>query len=396
MQEMSATYNKTDEGPQPLAQNYSAVFQNVDGAARGLDGPGIARFPDGLLVVALPVKQKPNWACHILSSSDEGNSWDIVSTLPYYSASLWGYDDKLYVFANTEHSEMRNGDMHLLCSQDGGRSWSDPVTIAEGHFWNCQTGMVRHGGKLYWAVDDLEPGKSLRGPRVICGDLSQNPMNPAAWHLSNVIPFPGLPDSLLNPDISGSYPTARMLEPNVIEVNGRIRVLMCVKPPMQATTNLCAVFDLKEDGDDLTLSFTQYHPLPGGQVKFCIVKDDETGLFWMTCNLAVDGQDAFAMPDPSEHRGNGPYKGAIGGNDRRFLMLFYGMDGLNWFPAGCIARASRLSQSFMYPAHIIDGDDLLVVARSSIGGQNRHDADTCTFHRVKNFRKLAMDLVPER
>ena len=109
----------------------------------------------------------------------------------------------------------------------------------------------------------------------------------------------------------------------------------------------------------------------------------------------LDGQDAFDMSDPSEHRGNGPYKGAIGGNDRRFLMLFYGMEGLNWFPAGCIARASRLSQSFMYPAHIIDGDDLLVVARSSIAGQNRHDADTCTFHRIKDFRNLAMDLVPE-
>ncbi len=103
-------------------------------------------------------------------------------------------------------------------------------------------------------------------------------------------------------------------------------------------------------------------------------------------------QDRFPFKDPSERRGSGAYSGAIGGNDRRFLMLFYGIDGLNWFPAGCVARAGRLSQSFMYPSHIIDGNDLLVIARSSIAGQNRHDTDCATLHRVRNFRRLAMNL----
>jgi hypothetical protein len=165
-----------------------------------------------------------------------------------------------------------------------------------------------------------------------------------------------------------------------------------VKTPLQATTNLAAVFDLTDDGENLDLSFTQFHPMPGGQVKFCIIWDDVSGLFWATVNLAADGQDALAMTDPAENRGGKQYRGAVGGNDRRFLMLFYGLDGLNWFPAGCVARAGRLGQSFMYPSHIVDGDDLVVIARSSIDGQNRHDADSCTFHRVRNFRNLAMNL----
>ncbi len=376
----------------PLAQDHTIVYRDPAGSGRGLDGPGIARLPGGPLVVVLPVKQRPNWACKVLSSSDDGQSWNQVATLPYYSAIPWVFDNRLYLFAHTQGMSLRNDDMHLLCSGDGGLSWSAPVTLAEGHYWNCQTGMVLLDGKLYWAVDDLEPGKSLRGPRVICGDLTQNPMDRASWRLSNVVPFPGLPEALLHPAISGSYPSARMLEPNVIEVNGRIRVLMCVKPPMQATTGLGAVFDLHDDDRTLDLTFTQYHPMPGGQVKFCVVKDVVTGLFWMTGNLAVDGQDVFAWADPAEHRGDGSYNGAIGGNDRRFLMLHYGLDGLNWFPAGCIARAGRLSQSFMYPSHLIDGDDLLVVARSSLHGDNRHDADHATFHRIRNFRTLAMNL----
>ncbi len=73
-------------------------------------------------------------------------------------------------------------------------------------------------------------------------------------------------------------------------------------------------------------------------------------------------------------------------------MLMYGLDGLNWFPAGCVARAGRLRQSFMYASQVVDGDDLVIVSRSSVDAHSRHDADYCTFHRVRNFRRLAMNL----
>ncbi len=392
MRENRTYSNQREQEGEPLGQDYTIISRNTDGTPRGFDGPGIVQMPDGLIVVVAPIKMPEHWVCQILHSHDGGHTWELVSDVPYYSAIPWLHDGKIYLFAHTEGVEKRNDDLHLLRSEDAGKTWSEPVTIARGHFWNCQTGMVRRDGKLYWAVDDLTPG-NLRGPRVVCGDLTVDPLDPDAWRISNLITFPGLPDSFLWPCSKGSRNSGKMLEPNVIEVGGRIRVLMAVKPPRQSTTNLAAVFDLEDDGDTLRLSFTQYHPIPGGQVKFCVTKDDQTGLFWMTGNLAVDGQDLFDFQDPEEHRGGSPY--GNGGNDRRFLMLFYGLDCLNWFPAGCIARARRLSQSFMYPAHIIDGDDLLVVARSSIQANNRHDADTCTFHRVKNFRKLAMDLVPE-
>ena len=69
------------------------------------------------------------------------------------------------------------------------------------------------------------------------------------------------------------------------------------------------------------------------------------------------------------------------------------LDGLNWFPAGCVARAGRLGHSFMYASQVIDGNDMLIVARSSLmDSDNRHDARAATFHRVSNFRKLAMNL----
>ena len=71
-------------------------------------------------------------------------------------------------------------------------------------------------------------------------------------------------------------------------------------------------------------------------------------------------------------------------------MLSYSLDALNWIPAGCIAKADKSSQSFMYPVLAIDGDDLVVLARTARDSKDYHDADLATFHRVREFRSLAM------
>ncbi len=76
-------------------------------------------------------------------------------------------------------------------------------------------------------------------------------------------------------------------------------------------------------------------------------------------------------------------------------MLMYGVDGLNWFQAGCVAQAARISQSFMYPRPVIDGADLAILSRTSVNAPNQHDADYATFRRVHDFRRLALNLVPE-
>jgi hypothetical protein len=48
----------------------------------------------------------------------------------------------------------------------------------------------------------------------------------------------------------------------------------------------------------------------------------------------------------------------------------------------------------MYPAAGVDGDDLVLISRTSVHGRDQHDADLVTFHRVRGFRALAMDLAP--
>jgi hypothetical protein len=384
----------------PLAQDYTIVFHNPNPEFY-VEGPGLVKMDDGAFVAVVPVVPRNEWSAerratqsvtHILRSTDGGKTWQPASQLPYYSAAPWMHDGALYLFVNKGGTKVRNDDLLLLRSNDGGKTWSEPVTLFTGHYWNCHTGMVQRKDRLYWATDDLALGNK-RGPRLIAGDLTGDIMNPNAWRLSEPVPFPGVPEALTNPRFEAL--TSQYLEPNVLDVRGQLRVLMTVKPKRQSTAGLCAMLDAEDKDGKLALKFTQFHPMPGGQLKFCVIWDDTSHMFWATANHVVDSQGVFPWWTEGEKRGNVRYASGLGGNDRRFLMLMYGIDGLNWMQAGCVAQAAKVSQSFMYARPVIDGDDLAIIARTSINAPNQHDADHATFHRVKEFRKLALKLTPE-
>src|SRR6185436_12515093 len=171
-------------------------------------------------------------------SGDGGKTWQQLADLPYYSAAPWTHAGTLYLFANKPGAKSRNDDLLLLRSGDSGKTWSEPVTLFTGHFWNCHTGMAVRDQHLYWAVDDLSLG-AKRGPRAVVGDLSADLMNPGSWRMSEPVPFPGVPDALTNPKFA-ELPS-QYLEPNVLNVRGNLRVLATVKPKRQSTAGLCAV-----------------------------------------------------------------------------------------------------------------------------------------------------------
>ncbi|MBA7693654.1 hypothetical protein ES703_102242 [subsurface metagenome] len=127
---------------------YSVVYHNADGAKRGLDGPGLAKMPDGALVAVVPAKLQEGWHCQVVQSTDRGHSWQPVGKLPYHSAVPWEYQGVLYLFTHPLGTRFRNDDLLLLRSDDAGKTWSELVTLFEGHFWNCQTGMVIHDNRL--------------------------------------------------------------------------------------------------------------------------------------------------------------------------------------------------------------------------------------------------------
>ena len=46
----------------------------------------------------------------------------------------------------------------------------------------------------------------------------------------------------------------------------------------------------------------------------------------------------------------------------------------------------------MYPSAVVDGEDLVVLCRTSRDARDQRDADLCTVHRIRGFRELAMDI----
>jgi hypothetical protein len=248
--------------------------------------------------------------------------------------------------------------------------------------------MLQRDRRLYWAVEDLGSWGN-GGPRLVAGDLSGDPMKAEAWRLSEMARLPKLSTGLAEGK-SAEQPSQH-LEPNVIEVNGRLRVLTGVKLKRPSASGFCGLLDATDEQARLGLKFNRFSAQSGGQLKSCLLRDEVSGLFWATANLPVDSEDLYGWAKQEEERG----RFQAGAGDRRLLMLFYGLDGLNWLPAGCVAQAGRLSQSFMDARPVIDGDDLAIVARASIQAPNQHDADHATFHRVRDFRRLALKLNPD-
>ncbi len=355
----------------PLAQNYTIAAQVPDHVKYFIHDPGMARLPSGQFLVAAPCWQRRVGPDHLMMSRsvDGGRSWQSLPDLPLAEGTPFIVEDKLYMFTQPRQHQ----DVYFMRSDDEGETWSDPAMVLEGAFWNCQTNMVIRDGQLYWVLDQKH-----RATVAIAADLSRELLDPSAWRVSQVIPATQTARQFRTahdhhqPDLFDDW----NLEGNVMDVDGQLRIACRVNPKHTGTTpGIAALFDLEDDGTNLNLLFDQHYPWPGGQSKFCIVYDELTRLFWMTSNIISSAEPQML---------GGGHNG-----ERRFLMLYCGMDGLNWLPVGCVAMAPASSQSFMYPSMVVDGDDLAILSRTCRNSGHYHDADLATFHRVHNFRELA-------
>lgn len=340
-------------------------------------------------------------------SNDGGESWKELNSNLNFNQRLMGgilffHEKTLYMFVSPFGND---GIISIACSNDEGVTWSDWVEIirirrktklelgarairptidddpnwSEGQKWFAylQQSMVIKNGHLLFAISERTQDMAI----VSC-DLINGLMNPESWEVSKTVAV-AVPKEL-NP---GFFPGPSMstLEGNVIEINGQLRILARQVVDRYGTSNIAAVFDVKEDNGKPELSFTQFFPIPGAHGAFTVVYDNVSGLFWMASNLESNSQKWIKSPSGSHH-----------GRDRRFLMLWYSLDALNWFPAGCIAAAKKNQQTFNYPSMVIDGEDLAIISRTTIDENNytSHDADFVTFHRISNFRSLAMNIYP--
>lgn len=352
----------------------------------------MVRLPSARLLAAVPCwprnqrfEGEAGNPLKMLTSDDGGDTWQLTCELPYAEGTPFMLEGKLYCFVQPR----QHASVSFITSQDEGRTWSPPVEVLKGRYWNCQTGMVIKDRRLYWSMSE--------GFEKVCAircDLDQGIMNPKAWTASPMVDLP-IPREVVAGTFEKGGGTMRCLEGNAVCVGGRLRIIARPVINHYATANMAAVFDISEPDGRLELAFTQLSATPGGQCKFHILHDEPSQLFWMSANLPANSQDLIHARKElgPMYQERGDFRSAL--EDRRFLTLWYSLDALNWFPAGWIAAAEKISQSFMYPSMEVDGDDLIVLSRTAKNSGHYHDADLATFHRVRHFRSQAIDIRPK-
>ena len=374
------------------------------------DAPSLAALDDGALICAVPVIVMPRHhersfathyratleqlgtrTLHLYRSADGGASWTrLAQRLDFLCGRLFRSGSDLY-YLGVGHERR---DAWLTRSQDGGTTWCASTRIAAGRFYAAASGMVADSGRLCWALGmaNAEDGFNGAGSRVVAlaADPRRDLLDERTWRVSAPLSYPGTPESLRQPVPLAPGYRDHFLEPNVVPVAGRVRVILRCRIDHYATSHVAAVCDLEGDGRCLLLRFCQFHPFPGAQNHFFILADECSGLLWMASNLAPRSQDAAYGRELERH-------GFLGspGNERRILMLWYGVDALTWFPAGCIAMSANPMHAFNYVSLLAVGNDLLVASRTALHGRNQHDNDLVTVHRIPRFRELALDLMPQ-
>lgn len=381
---------------QPLAQDFVIAAQVPDPVRFFFHDPDLTRLDDGTLLLAAPQWHRPAWdysrRLRLLRSDDGGLTWVELPGLPYEEATPFVLDGRLLMFVQ----EKCHKDFLIVVSDDRGETWTDPRTVIEGPIWNISTSRVLRPEAVYWAMDWDLPDHGHGGKTMLRLDRSMPPLDPGAWTLSNIVRQLEIPAAMTRnlfpdgnrPQLSGGWRDPLVwLEPNTVEVRGRIRAFCRCVFDEYAAAHIAAVFDYNPDAN--RLSFTQFAAWPGAQCKFYIIHDRSTSMYWMLSNLITNSQDLLGWAEKMRETG---YHGGPG-NERRWLYLHYGIDCLNWFPAGCVARwPDNVYRSFMYPSAVVDGDDIVVLSRTSRDSGDQHDADLCTIHRIRNYRSLAMDL----
>lgn len=419
-----ATVNNTNKViPAPsvdnlLAPNFVLVHKAHDLAEKHLavcvGSPDLIELPSGRLVASMELWLKgltfgleggidyPKH-CKIKASDDGGRSWKKISENGMTWGSLFYVNDALYMIGN----DPLKRDIRIIRSNDEGRSWSEPaILFNDAKYHGGATSVVVKDGFIYRAFEEsLNDYASF----VVAGDLSKDLLDPASWRMSPKVILPKITRELYpanNRVQQGDDAEPNVyIEGNVTEIGGELYVLLRARLVWQQVAGMMALCKLTDNGERMWYQFHMLYPMPGGQNKFKIMRDEQSGLYW-TCTSAVPN----SLADYELYKDHGFFGSP--GESRRILMLIYSSDGFNWFQAGFVAMSKNPLEAFHCTSQIAVGNDLLILSRSTLLDEpyswktdestgpkkvpyNNHDTNAITLHRVRNFRALALDLKPD-
>jgi len=339
-------------------------------SGRYLCSPSLVRHPEGFLLASMDLfaGEHPQNLTLIFRSDDDGKHWHYVSELmPCFWGKLFVHQGALYMLScSTEY-----GDLLIGRSDDGGRTFSAPVTLLRGsNGKNGNSGVhknpqnVMHfGGRLYetlewgaWANRDY-----CHAAMVMSCDENADLLDPASWHFSPPMPFgPFAPEIAHLPGATMTIEGTLVIAPD-----GRLKNIMRFGMPGHV---LC--YDVDTEDPDGALRYDRILPFPANYSKFMIKFDPVSRRYYSIGSRLVDP--------------NTPV--------RNLLSLLVSEDLTQWRVAADLLDyrdADPQQVGFQYVDFEMEGDDILFLCRTALNGaHNFHDANYSTFHRIPNFRNL--------
>jgi hypothetical protein len=423
----------------PLADDYVTVYESPDPQRIFAYSPGIVRLDSGRLVATIDiggpgVKDWPGvtwarpergdyWQGRVYTSDDRGKTWTQRVVFPFMHARPFTAGNSLYVLGQA-------GDLMVIRSNDGGETWSTPAKLTDGQFWHQAPCNVHYANGCVYLVMERRVTFDIRtwfvgelAPVLMRGRVEDDLTQRANWAFASELSFRQvLPQVETNPaiDFSGvpffnaPYPVGSdvapgrncaplgWLETNVVQFTDPNHLWhdptgktfhLWMRAQTGGTGYACIAKVVEKGEKPGTGAMTTmlekvpsgktmlYVPCPGGQMKFHVLYDEETKLYWL---LSTQATDSMIRPDrmPSD-RYNLP------NNERRRLQLHFSKNMIDWCFAGMVAVGPVEKASRHYASMAIDGDDLVVLSRSGDErAKSPHDGNLITFHRVKDFRGL--------
>lgn len=412
----------------PLAQNFVVVGESPLPGVVPLYSPTLLRLDSGRLVAGYTrasAKDKKGGAASaeiMLTSDDHGRTWTERAALPALQGRIFSAGTVLYYLAT-------GAGLPISRSDDGGLTWSRPVLLTDrAKVWQQTPANVwKANGCVYLAFERESRridawGPSEKALALLRAPLTKDLTQPAAWTFSSELVFadvvPGVRTNQVDAGLIGvpffrqeypgravvsrsplrTMPPIGWVEPEVVQVmdpnhdwydpSGHTFHIIA-RAHTGGTGFACFTKVVEHPDGTMAMSLEHapsgrpmlYVPFPGGQMRFHILYDSVTRLYWL---LGSQATDSMTRPDRlAADRFDLPY------NERHRLVLHFSRNLVDWCFAGLVAIGGSPKEARHYASMDFDGDDLVILSRSADArAKSAHEGDLITFHRVANFRQL--------
>lgn len=409
-----------------LANDFRVLYESEDPQNIYAYTPGICRLDSGRLVATMDQggpgvaaldgpkgfrgEGKNGWQGIVWTSDDHGDTWVERARFPFMHARPFEAGDRVYILGH-------DADLMIIASDDGGETWTDPVAMSEGQHWHQSACNVIHANGAAYLVMERRTRFEHRGwpvselaPVLMKGPHDRDLTNVSNWTFASELSFYEVEDEFGQIPVPffdrGEVAPRRgmsacgWLETNVVQFKDPNQIWydpdgrtfhLWMRAHTGGTGFACVAKVVEGDDGSMSTMLEKtpsgkpflYVPCPGGQMRFHILYDDQTELFWLLGSVSTDSTH---RPDRlPANRYNLP------NNERHVQGLHYSKNCIDWIPAGIVAKGNSPGESRHYASMVIDGDDLHILSRS---GDHRaktaHDGNLITHHTVRGFRSLVL------